>query len=158
MINKFYKHSKDLIHKIKNLKSEDKVIGFTNGCFDLLHKGHLKLIAESKNSCDFLIVALNSDNSIKRLKGIDRPYENEQMRIESIARLVDVDAIILFEEDTPLKLIKLFNPQYIFKGSDYSELSVVGSDYVKSYGGSIKIIELMPGVSTTKIINEKNNG
>ena len=102
MKNKFYKHSKDLIHKIKNLKSEDKVIGFTNGCFDLLHEGHLKLITESKNSCDFLIVALNTDNSIKRLKGIDRPYENEQMRIRNIAKLVDVDAIILFEEDTPL--------------------------------------------------------
>ncbi|MBI1272818.1 MAG: D-glycero-beta-D-manno-heptose-7-phosphate kinase [Alphaproteobacteria bacterium] len=127
-------------------------VGFTNGCFDLIHPGHISLLRQSRAACDRLIVGLNTDASIKRLKGEDRPVQNEQARATVLASLSDVDLVVLFSEDTPLKLIKSLRPALLVKGSDYTPDKVVGWDLVESWGGELLLANLIEGQSTTSTI------
>ena len=127
-------------------------VGFTNGCFDILHAGHVAMLAKAASHCDRLIVALNSDASVRRLKGPERPVQGEASRTQVIAALEAVSLVTVFEEDTPLKLIKLVKPDVIFKGADYSEDKVVGGDLVKSWGGQVILIDLVADMSTTNAI------
>lgn len=154
MNEKIYSEEK-IIKKVINLKKRKKKIGFTNGCFDLLHEGHLKLLTESKQYCDFLIVALNSDTSIKKLKGDERPIDFEKIRVSNLSRINEVDAIIVFSEKTPIKLIVNILPDVIIKGGDYKKDEIAGGDIVIQNGGQIELISLLKGFSTTNII--KNN-
>lgn len=150
------KPSVDLIYdEIRNLKAKNKIIGFANGCFDLLHDGHLHLIKISKKNCDFLIIGLNSDDSVSRLKGTNRPIENQNKRYENLLTLNYVDKVIIFDEDTPIELIEIIRPDIIFKGSDYKGKEIVGGDLIKSYGGKVFLVSLVEGISTTKIIETK---
>ncbi len=150
------KPSVDLIYgEIRNLKAKNKIIGFANGCFDLLHDGHLHLIKISKKNCDFLIIGLNSDDSVSRLKGTNRPIENQNKRYENLSTLNYVDKVIIFDEDTPIELIEIIRPDIIFKGSDYKGKEIVGGDLIKSYGGKVFLVSLVEGISTTKIIETK---
>lgn len=146
----------DLKKKVINLKIDNQIIGFTNGCFDLLHKGHLSLLSEAKINCDFLIVGLNSDISVRLLKGSNRPVDNESIRLSKLASKEEVDALILFSEETPLTIINELLPDILFKGADYKGKHVVGSDCVINNGGKIEFIEILDGFSTTNII--KNSG
>jgi len=147
----------DLIIKVNLLKKkENKVIGFTNGCFDLLHEGHLYTLAEAKKKCDFLIVAINSDISIKLLKGEGRPIDNESVRLNKLSSIRDVDALIIFTEETPFNIIYKLLPDILFKGADYKDKKVIGSECVIKNGGKIEFINILNGFSTTNII--KNSG
>jgi D-beta-D-heptose 7-phosphate kinase/D-beta-D-heptose 1-phosphate adenosyltransferase len=127
-------------------------VGFTNGCFDLIHPGHVSLLAQARAACDRLVVGLNADSSVKRLKGEGRPVNTELARAVVLASLVSVDAIVLFEEDTPLRLIEALRPEVLVKGADYTVAQVVGADIVQSYGGKVMLAELRPGHSTTGTI------
>ena len=127
-------------------------IGFTNGCFDLIHPGHVSLLAQARAACDRLIVGLNADSSVKRLKGEGRPVNTEMARAVVLASLASVDAVVLFEEDTPLRLIEALKPDLLVKGADYTVAQVVGADIVQSYGGKVLLAELRTGHSTTGTI------
>lgn len=127
-------------------------IGFTNGCFDLLHRGHIRLMAEARAACDRLVVGLNSDASTRRLKGNDRPINPAEGRAEVLAALEAVDLVVVFEEDTPLELIKLVRPNVLVKGADYAREDVVGHDVVEAAGGQVILVDLVPGHSTTNIV------
>lgn len=127
-------------------------VGFTNGCFDLLHPGHLSLLRQARAACDRLIVALNSDTSIKRLKGEGRPVQSESARAAVLASLVDVDRVAIFVENTPVALIKAIRPDLLVKGADYGREAVVGRDIVEGYGGKVLLADLVPGHSTTATI------
>jgi D-beta-D-heptose 7-phosphate kinase/D-beta-D-heptose 1-phosphate adenosyltransferase len=127
-------------------------IGFTNGCFDLLHPGHIKLLNEAHAACDRLIVGLNSDASVRRLKGEQRPMQKEHARAEVLAALEAVDLVVIFEEDTPLKLISRVRPNVLAKGGDYRLEEVVGHELVEAIGGEVILIDVVPGVSTSDIV------
>ena len=145
---------KEILNKIS--KIEDKIIiGFTNGCFDLLHEGHLYLIRESKKRCDFLIIGVNSDESVKMLKGEGRPIENQEQRVKNLSKMEEVDAVAIFNTETPENIIKYLNPDILLKGGDYNKTDIVGSKFIIENGGSVEVIDLLPGYSTTKIINER---
>ncbi len=130
-----------------------KKIVFTNGCFDILHHGHLDLLARAAGFGNILILGLNSDSSVKRLKGPERPVTNENDRLFQIASLLCVDAVCLFDEDTPEELIKAIKPDVLVKGGDYTINTIVGADFVQQNGGSVEIIPFVNGYSTTSIIN-----
>jgi rfaE bifunctional protein nucleotidyltransferase chain/domain len=136
-----------------DLKGNKKLV-FTNGCFDLLHLGHLKLLEASKEFGDYLIVGLNSNESVKSIKGLERPINDQYFRAYILAMLEIVDMVVIFNEETPLKLIKEIRPNVIVKGGDYIKEEVVGYDYVKSYGGEIIIIPVLEGFSSTSIIKK----
>jgi D-beta-D-heptose 7-phosphate kinase/D-beta-D-heptose 1-phosphate adenosyltransferase len=127
-------------------------IGFTNGCFDLLHPGHVALLGQAKAACDRLVVGLNSDASARRLKGPRRPIQSEAERGAVLASLTAVDLIVIFEEDTPIELIREIRPQLLVKGADYRLDEVVGADFVKNAGGEVLLAEVMQGYSTTATI------
>ena len=127
-------------------------VGFTNGCFDLLHPGHVHLLEQSRSWCDRLVVGLNSDDSVKRLKGPARPIQNEAARAAVLASLATVDCVTVFDEETPLELIRLFQPEVLVKGADYTVETVVGADIVQGYGGQVRLAELLPGNSTTATV------
>ncbi|MEZ5669030.1 MAG: D-glycero-beta-D-manno-heptose-7-phosphate kinase [Alphaproteobacteria bacterium] len=127
-------------------------IGFTNGCFDLIHPGHASLLQQARAACDRLVVGLNSDASVRRLKGPDRPVQAEQARAAVLAALAAVDAVVLFDEDTPLNLIAAIRPDVLVKGADYTIETVVGADVVQGYGGQVLLADIRPGHSTTAII------
>ena len=127
-------------------------VGFTNGCFDLVHPGHVSLLAQARSQCDRLIVGLNTDSSVKRLKGPNRPVNPEHARAIVLAALESVDAVVLFDEDTPIHLIRTFRPDVLVKGADYKLGEVVGGDDVVSWGGRIFLAELTPGQSTSGIV------
>jgi D-beta-D-heptose 7-phosphate kinase/D-beta-D-heptose 1-phosphate adenosyltransferase len=127
-------------------------VGFTNGCFDLLHPGHVSLLGQARAACDRLVVGLNSDESVRRLKGKDRPVQSETARAQVLGSLATVDLVLVFEEDTPLRLIEAIRPDVLVKGADYTVATVVGADIVQSYGGRILLAELSPGHSTTATI------
>jgi D-beta-D-heptose 7-phosphate kinase/D-beta-D-heptose 1-phosphate adenosyltransferase len=127
-------------------------VGFTNGCFDLLHPGHVKMLAGSRGACDRLIVGLNSDASVKRLKGADRPVQDEHARAEVLAALEAVDLVVVFEQDTPIELIERVKPAVLAKGADYRKEDVVGREIVEKHGGEVILVELVPGHSTSKMV------
>ena len=129
----------------------NKKIVFTNGCFDILHAGHIHSLEQAAAFGDFLIVGLNSDKSINRIKGPDRPFNKEQDRALLLASLMMVDAVVLFEQETPLELIQTLKPDVLVKGGDYTIESIVGAEDVMQNGGKVEIIPLIPGVSTTLI-------
>ncbi len=143
-----------LIKIIKRLKKEKKRVVFTNGCFDILHYGHAQYLEDARIKGDVLVVAVNSDASVKRLKGRKRPIVNEQDRLKVVAGLESVDYVVLFNEDTPIKVIKALKPDILLKGSDWSVKEIVGGDIVRSNGGKVKTVKLIPGRSTTKLINK----
>ena len=127
-------------------------IGFTNGCFDILHRGHIRLLAEARAACDRLVLGLNSDASTRRLKGKGRPLNQVEGRAEVLAALEAVDLVVVFEEDTPLELIKRVRPTVLVKGADYKREDVVGRDVVEAAGGHLVLVDLVPGHSTTAIV------
>ena len=129
-------------------------VGFTNGVFDLLHPGHVSLLSQAKAACDRLVVGLNSDASVRRLKGKDRPVQAEAARAAVLASLGTVDLVVVFEEDTPFELIKALQPAVLVKGADYRLEQVVGADLVRTWGGRVLLAELSPGHSTTSTIRK----
>jgi D-beta-D-heptose 7-phosphate kinase/D-beta-D-heptose 1-phosphate adenosyltransferase len=131
---------------------EKLTVGLANGCFDLLHPGHVSLIAQAAASCDRLIVALNTDASVRRLKGPSRPIQDETARAAVIGAIKGVAAVVLFDEDTPLELIQALEPDVLIKGADYTIDRVVGADVVQQRGGRVVLAELMPGKSTSGIV------
>ena len=155
-LNKEYS-TVNLIKKIVQLRKENLSIGFTNGCFDLLHKGHIYSISEAKKKCDYLIVGLNSDISVIKLKGSNRPIDDQSNRILKLSKLDDVDAIIIFHDDNPLKLIKDINPDILFKGADYKNKEIIGSEFIIKNGGKVKLIDILKGYRTTNIIKNSSN-
>ncbi len=131
---------------------QDLSVGFTNGCFDILHPGHVWLLQQAATVCDRLIVALNTDASVKRLKGPTRPLQAQDARAEVMSRLKGVDAVVLFDEDTPLEIIQALQPDVLVKGADYTEDRIVGADIVRARGGRVIRAELVEGQSTTRIV------
>lgn len=129
-----------------------KTISFTNGCFDILHEGHIASLSQAASEADYLVVGLNSDSSIKCLKGPNRPVNNEHSRALLLAALVLVDAVVIFEEDTPLELIKSIMPDVLVKGGDYTVEQIAGSAEVIANGGRVVINPIVAGFSTTAII------
>jgi len=146
-----------LMKKIEKWRSENKKIVFTNGCFDLIHLGHIEILARSSDFGDKLIIGVNSDLSIKKLKGKNRPIIEESSRIKQLSALEFVDAVVLFDEDTPLKLIETIKPDVITKGGDYTAKNIVGNEVVSQKNGEVVIIPLTRGYSTTSILNKIKN-
>ena len=143
-----------LLVKLTDWKKENKKIVFTNGCFDLIHLGHIEVIARSADLGDILIIGVNTDNSIKRLKGPNRPIVEEISRAKQLAALEFVDAVVFFDQDTPIDLIKIINPNLITKGGDYNSDQVIGNDIVAKNNGEVVIIPLTQGCSTTSILEK----
>jgi len=133
-------------------------IGFTHGCFDLLHPGHVRLLAGARAACDRLVLGLNGDASVTRLKGEGRPVQNVQARAEVLAALEAVDLVVVFDEDTPVELIARVKPTVLIKGGDYSREQVVGREIVEALGGEVILIDLVPGHSTTSMVERSRNG
>ncbi|MHB2167998.1 D-glycero-beta-D-manno-heptose-7-phosphate kinase [Alsobacter sp. R-9] len=140
-----------LERRVRRWKSEGQVVGFTNGCFDILHAGHVKLLKEAKGACDRLVVGVNSDRSVSRLKGPSRPFNTALDRCAVLEALAAVDAITIFDDDTPANLIQRLVPDVIVKGGDYTPDSVVGAEVVRAAGGRVVIVDLLPGLSTTEL-------
>jgi rfaE bifunctional protein nucleotidyltransferase chain/domain len=138
--------------EVEKRRKEGKTIAFTNGCFDILHVGHVRYLQEARKLGDLLILGLNSDASVRAIKGEKRPLVPQQERAEVVASLTAVDFVTLFDETTPLKLIEHLRPDCLVKGGDWSEEAVVGRDAVRSWGGRVAIIPLTPGASTTNIV------
>lgn len=143
-----------LIQKIAQWKIYDKKIAFTNGVFDILHQGHIFSLSQAAKEADYIIVGLNSDASVKRLKGETRPINNQNARAMMLASLIMVDAVVIFEEDTPLELIKAILPDVLVKGSDYTAEQIAGAKEVIAYGGRVVINPILEGFSTTAIIKK----
>ncbi len=145
--------------KLSNFKEKEdtQIIGFTNGCFDIIHDGHLSLFEEAKKHCDYLIVGLNSDSSIKRLKGEKRPINDQYSRLNLLNSLKSIDEVILFNEDTPEQLIEKIKPHILIKGADYKTEEIVGSNFVKSYGGKVIRTKLIENKSSTNLIEKIRN-
>ena len=132
-----------------------KIVVFTNGCFDLLHSGHVTLLEVAAGEGDLLIVGLNSDSSVRRLKGEGRPVQPEVERAEALLEIEEVNVVTIFSENTPLELIDSIKPDVLVKGGDYSSDEIVGSDIVLSRGGEVVRVPLLEGISTTRIIEER---
>ena len=143
---------KTLDERLAAWRAQDLRIGFTNGCFDILHPGHVAVLAQARAACDRLVVGLNSDASVTRLKGAGRPVQDEKARAEVLAALEAVDLVVVFSDDTPAKLIRRVRPKVLVKGGDYAPDEVVGRDVVEAEGGRLLLIDLVPGQSTTGII------
>jgi len=143
---------KDALSKlVANYQLKNQKIVFTNGCFDLLHQGHVTYLAQAASLGNRLIVGINSDNSVQKLKGIHRPIQDEKSRTLIMASLHVISAVIVFDEDTPLELIKIIKPDFLVKGGDWEPAKIVGSDIVQSYGGQVISIPFIDGYSTTTI-------
>lgn len=142
-------HAQEIVAK---WRARGKKIGFTNGCFDLVHPGHVSLLRQAREACDHLVVGLNTDASVKRLKGEGRPIQSEMARAIVLASLASVDMVVLFDEETPIRLIEAIRPDVLVKGADYTVEKVVGHEIVQAYGGSILLAQLEDGFSTTNTI------
>jgi len=138
---------------VETVKGEGKKIVFTNGCFDILHQGHVRYLSEAKKCGDYLIVGLNSDQSIRAIKGNNRPLMPEGARAELIAALCFVDAVVIFNEEDPLAVIKYLQPHVLVKGADWAEDDIIGAEFIKKIGGKVKQIPLVPNISTSDIIH-----
>ena len=158
VVKKYHPHGLDavcdaLVRVVQQHRQQGRRMVFTNGCFDLLHVGHMRYLQQARSFGDLLIVALNDDASVLRLKGEQRPLIPQAERASVLAALACVDYVTVFSEDTPLELIRLLRPDVLVKGGDYVPETVVGRDEVESYGGSVAIVPYVEGVSTTHIID-----
>jgi len=144
----------EAIEKIKEYKSQSKKIVFTNGCFDIIHAGHVKYLNIAKSYGDILVVGLNSDDSIKRIKGGKRPIVPQEQRAYVLSQLKPVDMVVIFDEDTPYNLIKAIKPDILIKGADWKIENIVGADIVLSQGGSVNTVKFDYDTSTSKIIQK----
>jgi len=142
----------DLIQRLKNLRKSGKQIVFTNGCFDILHVGHVRYLGAARSEGDVLVVGLNSDASVKSIKPDNRPIVNQEQRAEVLAGLGVVDFVTIFDESDPMPLIRAIKPDILVKGADWKEKEIVGADVVKAYGGKVVRVEVVPGISTSRII------
>jgi D-beta-D-heptose 7-phosphate kinase/D-beta-D-heptose 1-phosphate adenosyltransferase len=143
---------RELDPQLAEWRAQDLRIGFTNGVFDLLHPGHIRILAQARAACDRLVVGLNSDASVRRLKGKNRPIQSEYARAEVLAALEAVDLVVVFDQNTPLELIRRLRPSVLVKGGDYRREQVVGRDVVEAQGGEVILVDLVPGFSTTRIV------
>jgi len=148
------KNLRELKNIVLRLKNKGKKIVFTNGCFDLLHYGHVKYLKDAKDKGDILVVAVNSDASVRRIKGKKRPIINERDRLRIIAGLESVDYVVCFKEDTPFKIIKSLKPDVLVKGADWAKRNIVGRDIVLGYGGKVSTVRLVKGRSSTQLIKK----
>lgn len=148
------KSPKDLKNIISRFKRKGKSIAFTNGCFDILHYGHINSLERAKGLADILVVAINSDSSIKRIKGKKRPIVKLKERIKLVAALEAVDFVTFFSQDTPLEIIKLLKPDILLKGKDWNKNKVVGKEIVESYGGKVITLPYLKGKSSSKLIKK----
>lgn len=144
--------------EIQKIRQQGRSIVFTNGCFDIIHQGHIRYLAEASDMGDILIVGLNTDDSVKRLKGKNRPLQDQGSRAITLAAISFIDYIIFFNEDTPLRIIGSIIPDILVKGGDYDTENIVGYDIVKSSGGKVVTIPLEKGYSTSIIINRLDTG
>lgn len=151
-MNKYLKNIEELIEIRIKLKKENKKVVFTNGCFDILHAGHVDYIIKAKEKGDILIVAINSDSSMKRIKGTSRPIVPQNERAFIISNLKSVDFVVIFEEDTPYEIITKLVPDILVKGEDWSIENIVGKDIVEANGGKVETIKFVNNQSTTNII------
>jgi D-beta-D-heptose 7-phosphate kinase/D-beta-D-heptose 1-phosphate adenosyltransferase len=142
----------EAIARVGAWRAKGETVGFTNGVFDLLHPGHVSLLRQASGACDRLVVGLNSDASVRRLKGESRPVQGEAARAAVLASMTGVDLVVVFTEDTPEKLIRAIRPDVLVKGADYSVATVVGADFVQGYGGTVLLADLIDGHSTTATI------
>lgn len=133
---------------------KDKTIVFTNGCFDIIHSGHINYLSRARDLGDKLIIGLNSDDSVRRLKGPSRPINNAKDRAYLLAAFAFVDAIVIFDEDTPFELISIIKPSILVKGGDYTKETIVGADLVENSGGKVVVLPFLPGYSSTNIIEK----
>jgi len=143
----------NLSELMSDLKLRKLDVVFTNGCFDIIHPGHIHILEEAKSYGDVLIVGLNSNRSVKNLKGESRPINSESDRIKILCSIKHVDYVIVFDEETPIELIELIKPNFLVKGGDYNKSEIVGADLVEKNGGSVIIIDLLVGYSTSSIID-----
>jgi D-beta-D-heptose 7-phosphate kinase/D-beta-D-heptose 1-phosphate adenosyltransferase len=143
----------DLDAQLLDWRRQGLRVGFTNGCFDILHPGHVRVLTAARGACDRLIVGLNSDASVKRLKGEGRPVQDERARAEVLAALEAVDLVVVFTQDTPLELITQIKPSVLVKGGDYTREKVVGHEIVEAHGGEVLLVDILPGFSTTSLVD-----
>ena len=143
-----------LQRKIRRLKQNGKCIVFTNGCFDILHYGHVKYLQDARSKGDYLVVAVNSDASIKKIKAKNRPVIGQTDRLKTVAALSSVDFVVLFNAVNPLRLIKALKPDILIKGADWSKQRIIGADFVESYGGKVLTVNLVKGRSTSALIEK----
>jgi len=144
----------EALKKVTQWKTKGGKVVFSNGCFDIIHAGHVDYLEKAKQKGDYLIVGLNSDNSVRRIKGKDRPIVDEVSRSRVLTALAFVDAVVMFDEDTPIELIKAIMPDILVKGKDYDISNIIGADIVLQNGGKVETIELTKGLSTTNVINK----
>ena len=144
----------NLLLQVEHWKKEGKKIVFTNGCFDLIHPGHLSYLLEAAHLGDKLIIGVNTDNSVRRIKGEERPINNEQTRLQLLAAMFFVDAVVLFDEPTPADLIEAIKPDILVKGGDYKIDGIVGAKETIERGGTVKVLNFLPGYSSTNIIEK----
>jgi len=147
--------SDELERNLAFWRFKNRKIVFTNGCFDILHRGHIEYLAQANDTGDVLIIGLNTDASVRRLKGAGRPVNPQEARAMVLASLLFVDAVVLFDEDTPYNLIKTIQPDVLIKGADYKPENIVGYDIVTAKGGRVETVALVEGFSTTKVIENK---
>jgi D-beta-D-heptose 7-phosphate kinase/D-beta-D-heptose 1-phosphate adenosyltransferase len=139
---------------VAEARGDGKTVVFTNGCFDLIHRGHVDLLGLASSLGDLLVVGMNTDDSVRRLKGSSRPWMPQDDRAAVMAALAAVDLVVLFEEDTPLELIGEIEPDVLVKGADYREEEVVGADLVRASGGRVELVPLTEGRSTTTLVEK----
>jgi len=144
-----------LSQRIAMWRFQNNKVIFTNGCFDILHRGHIEYLSKARDLGDVLVVGVNTDSSVKRIKGENRPVQDEVSRAQILASLRFVEAVILFDEDTPFELISMIKPDVLVKGGDYTEETIVGADIVRANGGDVVTIPIVEGYSTSKILNFK---
>jgi rfaE bifunctional protein nucleotidyltransferase chain/domain len=147
----------DLVAKTQSWKAQGKKVVFTNGCFDIIHPGHIAYLSDAADLGDILIIGLNTDQSVCQLKGENRPINNEFSRTQLIASMFFVDAVVLFNEDTPLELITALKPDVLVKGGDYNLDNIVGAKETLAIGGEVKVLTFLPGYSSTGIIEKIKN-
>lgn len=140
------------IQAVKEWRTNGETVAFTNGCFDLLHPGHIQLLYGTHHEADRVVVGLNSDYSIKKLKGAGRPIQSEVDRAIMLSAIWCVDLVVIFDDETPLRLINELRPDVLTKGGDYRAKSIVGEPFVRSYGGIVKLIDVLPEHSTSRLV------
>jgi len=139
---------------VKKWHAKNKKVVFTNGCFDIIHRGHIEYLRESKELGDVLVLGLNSDESVRRIKGVPRPYQDERGRAVILDAMEMVDLVVIFDEDTPLNLICELKPDILVKGGDYNSQLIVGASEVEGWGGSVKTISFLKGYGTSTIVDK----